>query len=195
MKSEYMRAALEELLGHQQGPTLYMASLKTFWPGSEKWVHGDGENKNELIRIGKEYLPEYASLAEQQAEVKRIQRSAFAKEHWPKFAAAAEVVLRTEPDPSSAHTDYSSRLGTLLPTIYLPDTGWGRSRAVLLHELAHAVDAYENPITDPFRAMFDDGHGARFAKLNIEMIREFYSKEMGDKLEANFKAGGVEIAP
>lgn len=195
--------ALMRMITMSQAAELYTASLKTFWPGYEKREkESDDEFNNRIERVDTDFQPDFASLADQKAEVRRIQRSAYAKEHWPHFAAAptVDIVANPESEQFDAWTDgevnrEEKKVRNIV--MHLPTGAWGRSRAVLLHELAHAIERYEYDYEkfDPIKDMFDDGHGPLFAKRNVEVVREFYSKEMGDRLEANFRAGGVEIAP
>lgn len=186
------------ILGGGQADKLYTASIKTFWPDYEKAAF---HNDNRLARIDAAHTPDFASVADQQAEVNRIKKSAYAKAHWPKFAAGppVTVVANTADEQFDAYTsgEANPARGTVRNVqMHLPTGAWGRSRAVLLHELAHAVEQYERAGEfNAFLDFFDDGHGPKFAKRNIEVVRQFYSKEMGNKLEANFKAGGVVIAP
>jgi hypothetical protein len=188
-----------EALNNSQADALYTASIKTFWPGYETHEGDtDDESNNRLAKIDKDFQPDYASVADQRAEVRRIQRSEYAKTHWPKFYSGPAVLVKSTNKRYDAWTSGESNweLGAVRDvTLNLPKGAWGRSRAVLLHELAHAVERYEHAHEPPSaREYFDDGHGARYARVNIDMVREFYSPEMGDKLEANFRAGGVKIA-
>lgn len=192
---------LNGLFYQGQADELYTASIRTFWPGYESWDEEQtNEYHNRLSKIDANVTPDFASVADQQAEVRRIQRSAYAKKHWPKFYAAPEV--RVVPNAADKQFDAWTQGEALVGStevrnveLHLPTGAWGRSRAVLLHELAHAVEQYE--ATEPYsRSMdyFDDGHGAKFAKRNIEVVRQFYSEDMANKLEANFRAEGVKIA-
>lgn len=173
-----------------QGPIVYRASVKTFWPGYEK---GDTESIYEAIN--RDFKTEFASVEEQQAEVTRIQQSAYAKEHWPKFAATKVLVREAPPwDTPFTETEWTSKGDRPIQTVlYFPNDPSGRARAVLLHELAHAVDDWEFGVKRDWFSE-DDGHGPVFAKLNIDMIRQFHSPELADKLEANFRTAGIEIA-
>jgi hypothetical protein len=177
-----------------QADALYTASIKTFWPGYEARVGYD----NRLEKIDTDFTPDFAGLADQTAEVRRIQRSDYAKKHWPKFYAGPDVSVVATPIATRFDAWTSGEVNRALGagrgvTLHLPQGAWGRSRAVLLHELAHAVDRYEYAATDRGHTAFDDGHGATFARLNIEMVRAFYSPEMADKLAANFKAEKVRV--
>lgn len=183
-----------------QADELYTASIKTFWPGYERRTRdSDGEYHNRLADIDKNTQPYYASVADQQSEVNRIQRSEYSKTHWPYFFSGPQVKVVPTKKQFDAWTtgEASEKLRQVRNVkLHLPTGPWGRSKAVLLHELAHAIEQYEGINKySAFKERFEDGHGASFAKRNIEVVRAFYSPEMADKLEANFKAEGVVIAP
>lgn len=59
---------------------------------------------------------------------------------------------------------------------------WARNELIVLHELAHVVDAPNNP-----------GHGPEFARLYLEFVREWRGESAAARLEASFEAHGVKV--
>lgn len=153
-------------------------------------------------------LPKGITIPEAQELLLKVRMSEYARTHWPKFAAGDPTTI--DNDTSAIESSWEYRLlhngqkyggaytddqgvveGWGGAQIHLADNGFAMQPQVVLHELGHAVEAFERP---NFRGN-GEAHGAAFARTNIELIREFMSPEKAKELEKAFQFAGVEVAP
>ena len=182
------RFSFLEMMGNVQQYLLYAASGDALF---------DGKTNDERDLMPKE------SLETLQAIVRKVQRSQYAATHWPRFYNGLDIVV--DNDVSLAQTPGGKKyggaftdtkevaFGTGPARIHLSDTGFAMQEAVVLHELGHAIEAYERPDSNFDR--YANGHGPEFARLNLEIVREFMSPERAKKLEEAFRFAGVQVAP
>jgi hypothetical protein len=129
--------------------------------------------------------------------------TAYARKHWPRFYAAPMSVFTNDVSGiektffyaisgekfRGAYTDVEPVLAGEAATLHFANNGFAMQEGVVLHEIGHAVDAWEN---DP-RTNREDSHGAVFAGINIALVREFLSAEKADQLKNAFMYAGVKI--
>jgi hypothetical protein len=181
----------------QQQVLLYAASSDVFFPGLDQDLKRD--------------RPKGVDLVGARALVEKVQRSPFAAKHWPRFYAGAlttvdndlssmekslefmiNAMLGGPQKAEGAFTDVYGPLHGMPASMHLADNGFAMQPQVVLHELAHAVEAFER---DAKARSADNGHGADFARTNIEIVSEFMSAQLGEELENAFNYAGVQVAP
>lgn len=171
---ELMRARVMELLD-PQAENLYWAQKDEFYPmipEPQSYEEEQERQRQWLAAPG-----DFASAAEQQKYVRSIQRSAFAKEHWPVFAKAKPVVLREKQQArqSMAFTDVKTREINVAPN------GSGRLRITALHELAHVIALYEGK---------DDNHGPKYVGILRQLVAQNLPQHLAS-LDQKFHKHGV----
>lgn len=173
----------------RQTALLYAASSDVFFEGVGK------EERYDL-------KPGITALEGQQI-IEKVQRSSYARKHWPRFYAAPLSVFTNDVSGiektffyaisgekfKGAYTDVEPVLAGEAATLHFANNGFAMQEGVLLHEIGHAIDAWEH---DP-RTNREDSHGAVFAGINITLVREFLSAEKADQLKNAFMYAGVKI--
>lgn len=185
--------AVHAMHGEVQQYMLYAASDDVFFgPASDKT-----------------HRPKGITLPEAKVLIERVRASEYARLHWPKFAAGPATTIDNDTSGmessleflishgwgakfEGAYTDDEGPINsTGAAQIHLADNGFAMQPQVVLHELGHAVEAFERPT---FRTN-GEAHGAAFARTNIELVREFLSPVKAKELENAFAYAGVHVAP
>lgn len=174
---------------------LYAASGDVFFP-----LGADTPEKRRSI-------PKGITIEGARALIEKVQRSEYARTHWPKFYAGAltkvdgdvglmnnslEQMLTGRTFDGAFTDDEKIHKHTGPAFIHLANNGFAMQPQVVLHELAHVVEAFERIDANKTNA---SAHGDHFARTNITLIREFLSPDKAKELEDAFAFAGVKVAP
>ena len=156
--------------GDYQAGRVYMSQQEILYPGMT-WEQAIAQT------------PDFTTPEQATAYAKDVQSKVGTL--WPKFA---KVPLRVRWDrPSDGLTLRTA--GATVPTypfeMMLTNSGWGRSKDTVLHELAHVVTLAED---------MADRHGPNFAKVLLILTKNFGKAGVYQKLANRFSADGVDIA-
>lgn len=167
------QAMIQDILDPQAG-MLYNSQQQVFYPGMD-------------LEAALKMTPDFETQEQAQAYALKVQRSAFVKKTWPKFAAFKDLTVKfdaTIPEWTSAMTN-----NTYPHEIKIGPSGWSRQKRTLLHELGHVIDNIQFG-----HAGYENGHGPVYAGILLKLLKQFVGDTPAQALAAQFKLNHVEVA-
>lgn len=179
------KAQLKEMRDDPQADRLYRIQARTFFPGYHSAAAAG--------KLPKDFL----TTDDMAAFALDIQRSAYAKKHWPKFAAGKAVrffegiesdalaeifgdVDDNDPTYLAYGADASTNNAAL--TIAVRDNGLGHSKSVVLHEMAHVINDFQGIMRD---------HGPDFLGIMLKLVRQYMPEKYAPFVRA-LRRGGLK---